>query len=139
MGRKERILDIIKENKITGITVDNLFKQYNKDFPDNIIEKKDTLYGYLQRLKGYDVRSKSYDKPILVKAESSTGTGKAFIYKPTALALSQESDDLNTTLIDNLVDLMVKVGANSEEHGIDILEKQIQPSIKRLTESGRLG
>ena len=90
MGRKERILEIIKENKITGITVDNLFKQYNKDYPDDAIEKKDILYGYLQRLKGYNLKTKSYNKPNLVKVESSTGIGKVFIYKPTNLAFEED-------------------------------------------------
>jgi len=52
LGRKERILDIIMENRATGINIDNLFKQYNFNYPDDKIEKKYTLYGYLQRLKG---------------------------------------------------------------------------------------
>lgn len=50
-------------------------------------------------------------------------------------AIERENNDL----IDKLVLLMVKAGINSEDHGIDIEEAEIQSNINRLMESGRLG
>ena len=50
-----------------------------------------------------------------------------------------ENGNANSDLLDKLVLLMVKAGITSEEHGIDINESDIEPSIKRLMESGKIG
>ncbi|KKN51809.1 hypothetical protein LCGC14_0619090 [marine sediment metagenome] len=84
------------------------------------------------------IRTKIYETPygllakgIVVKVSHEKRTGY-FSLKENAKAPNEE-------LIDNLVELMVKSGVISEDYGIDISEKQIEPNIKRLTESGRIG
>jgi len=48
------------------------------------------------------------------------------------------SNSLNKQLLDKLILLMIKAKINSEKYGVDINEFEIQPSIKRLKEGGRI-
>lgn len=49
-----------------------------------------------------------------------------------------ETNGIDTELLDKLVLLMVKARINSSEFGIDIKESEIEPSINRLKESGKI-
>lgn len=77
MGKKERILDLIKEND--GLTYITLIRKYNEKFePDTLKEKSG--YSYLKRLK----------KLRLIENDKRKNT----LYKPTPKALSDKPDDL---------------------------------------------
>ena len=83
MGKKERILELIKE--FDGLTYKRIIELYNERYEPSTITKE-TGYIFLQRLKGDD------KNPELIRAESKDNVkGKCFIYKPTSLALDQES------------------------------------------------
>jgi len=95
MGKKERILELIIE--FDGLTYKRIIELYNERYNPSTITKE-TGYIFLQRLKGYNKKTKKFDNPILIRAESKDNVkGKCFFYKPTALALNQEtfSDKIN--------------------------------------------
>ena len=81
MGKKERILDLIKDND--GLTYATLRTKYNLEFKQDTLKKK-SGYVYLKRLKNDGLIEN--DKGINV------------LYKPTALALNKDSESLENPL-----------------------------------------
>jgi len=128
MGKKEKILELIKE--FDGLTYAKIIDLYNERYKPSSITKE-TGYVFLSRLR----------ESGLVKSEGKDDVkGKLFIYKPTPKALNQKIEpQQNSELIDKLVLLMIKIRVNSEMYGINISEKEIQPSIKRLRGSDKIG
>ena len=110
MGKKEKILELIKEND--GLTYNKIISKYNEKYdPDD--EKHDTLkeksgYSYLKRIK----------KDGLIENDK----GINVLYKPTAKALTDNPVNIEKTT-DNLVLLMIEAEIESKEYGIDISEK----------------
>lgn len=123
MGNKENILEILKKHK-DGLTIPDLDIEYEKEHGRRFGH---ALYSYLHRLTDKDLI-----EPFIPKMRMGNVIG----YKATEIAYEEERKE---EAFDNLVLLMVKAGVNSEKLGIDITEEQIEPSIKRLTESGKLG
>lgn len=82
MGKKEQILELIKEND--GLTYTTLIRKYNEkydinpDNPDTLKEKSG--YSYLKRLK----------KDGLIENDKGTNV----LYKPTSKAFSDKPNDL---------------------------------------------
>ncbi len=111
----EIVLEIL--SKKSRLTANQIFEE--SKLPE---DKKQQLRLTLVRL----------EKHISQKIVKDGMKGKQFLYSLKENAIDKEE------LIDNLVDLMIKTEANSDKYGIDITEKQIEPSIKRLTESGRI-
>jgi hypothetical protein len=128
MGKKEKILELIKE--FDGLTYAKIIDLYNKRYKPSSITKE-SGYVFLSRLR----------ESGLVKSEGKDDVkGKLFIYEPTLKALNQKIEpQQNSELIDKLVLLMIKIRVNSEMYGINISEKEIQPSIKRLRGSDKIG
>lgn len=124
MGYKEEIVELLKENEL-GLKYNTLLTEYKEKYNKEL----ENGYIYLQRLK----------KDGLVKTYiPEDRKGKIIAYKLTTKAFETnnvESDDLN----DKLVLLMIKARINSEIYGIDIREKEIESSLKRLKESGKIG
>ncbi|MBA7531400.1 hypothetical protein ES705_23612 [subsurface metagenome] len=72
----------------------------------------------------------------LLEAEKIAKDGKRakeYLYSLKENVINQEK----TT--DNLVLLMIEAEIDSKEYGVDISEKEIQPSLKRLKESDKIG
>jgi len=120
MGKKENILKLLIE--FDGLKYNHLIKLYNERYSDSIKEK--SAYVYLKRLK----------KLGLIENEN----GKNISYKPTLKALNADTKE-NYELLDKVIETLVKSGVVSEKYGVEISEKEIESSIKRLEESGRLG
>jgi predicted transcriptional regulator len=121
MGKKEKILELIKE--FEGLNYNQLLKLYNERYNPDTIKRK-SAYSYLKRLK----------KAKLIENDN----GKNITYKATPKALNQDTTE-NYEVLDKVVETLVKSGVVSEKYGVEISEKEIEPSIKRLEESGRLG
>jgi len=85
-------------------------------------------------------RTKIYGEETVAVALKVPKSKKDY-YKQKFYAILNGNDNgkANSDLLDKLVLLMVEAGISSEEYGIEINESDIEPSIKRLTESGKLG
>ena len=121
---KEKILELIIEND--GLSYKKLLEKCEG-------LKRKSGYKYLQRLK---------EDRLIISINDDNIIGKSAFYKPTLKALNQESKQTKEELeqiADNLVNLMVKARLNSADYDVNISEKEISPSIKRLRESGKLG
>jgi len=121
MGKKERILKLIIEND--GLTYTKIISKYNKEYSPDTVKKK-SGYSYLKRLK----------KDGLIENDK----GINVLYMPTIKSLVDKPDNTEKTT-DNLVLLMIEAEIDSKEYGIDISEKKIQLSLKRLRESDKIG
>ena len=118
---KEKIIEVLKGERLT---VENIAHKINKKYNLNIEDKIliNRIRVYINRLKKDNVIEKC-------------GIDNRYkVYK-----LKNDVSNEKTELIDKLILLMVKAGINSEEHGIDIKESEIESNIKRLMECGKIG
>jgi len=129
MGHKENIIELLKENEL-GLTYKVLYSKYEKKFGFKLSNEEKNGYYYLKVL---------IDKGLVKTYIPEDRKGKIVAYKLTEKALNQEPDHSDITLTDKVVEVLVKSGAKSEDYGVEISEKEIMPSIKRLMESGRIG
>jgi len=120
MTIKERIIEVLKHFEV-GLTYNNLLEQYKVEYGEELIWG----YEHIKRLR---------EKNIIESYKSQNTKGKALTYR---LIATEESDSEKTT--DNLVLLMIEAEIDSKEYGIDISEKEIQSSLKRLKESDKIG
>ena len=122
MTIKERIIEVLKHFEV-GLTYNNLLEQYKGDYHEDL-------------KWGYEHIKQLRNKNIIESYKSQNTKGKALTYR---LIATEEPDHSDTILTDKIIEVLVKSGANSDDYGVEISEKEIIPSIKRLTESGKLG
>ena len=122
MGYKEQILKLLDGNKYT---TKELAEKLNIDESDIRVYlhriQQDDKEKIKKRIKNVGTENK-YKIYTLNKSESENGTLKRA-----------------NVLIDKFTLLMIKSGLNSENYEIKIKESEIEPSLKRLMESGKIG
>jgi sugar-specific transcriptional regulator TrmB len=109
MGNKEKILELLKQERLTSREVSKR---------TNIPEKQ--VHVYLHRLKTQG------------KIREWDTEGRYTIYSAIG------EDMRKTKLIEKLVCLMIEAGINTENYHIDIEEEEILPYIQRLEEKGMI-
>ena len=111
-----KVIDIL--TKESRLTINEIFEK--SELP---IERKEYLRLCVNRLSGAE-------NPKIAKDGKRA---KEYLYSLKENVINQEK----TT--DNLVLLMIEAEIDSKEYGIDISEKEIQSSLKRLKESDKIG
>ncbi len=112
MGKKEKILELLKEEVLT-----------TKEISNHLNYQEGEIRVYINRLK---------KNGLIIEV----GRKERYImYSANKKALERKRKDL----IDKLVYLMIKIGINSTDFDIEITEKEIKPSIKRLRRKGKIG
>ena len=117
MTMKEKIIDVLKGNKLT---IKEITERINKEDQINTTEAR--IRSYIKRLKDDDAIEKC---------------GIDNRYKVYKLKSNISND--KPELIDKLVLLMIKAGINSDNYGIEIKENEIESIINRLQESDQIG
>jgi len=118
LGNKEKIYQLLQKEPLTSIEIAERL-EISEDSQKNV----QYIRMYIQRLKNDGL------------IESKEKKGRHQIYT----ILEKERDLQKIELMDKLILLMVKAGINSDKYGIAIEEAEIEPNIKRLMESGKLG